>query len=106
MLRLERLRQRRDAWRARGADRGDKYWRFCLEHVREYNHSYNYFSGMSDDAVLKYQKDAITGHPANLENGDRQPSGPSSLGTDAARDPFNVFREFGARAKAAPAGPA
>src|ERR1041384_7742107 len=39
-----------------------EYWRFCLEHVREYNHSYNYFSGMSEDAVMKYQKDAVTGH--------------------------------------------
>src|SRR4029079_19567462 len=27
------------------------------------------------------------------------------LGTDAARDPFNVFREFGARTKSAPAEP-
>ena len=39
-----------------------EYWRFCLEHVREYNHSYNYFAGMSDDAVARYQKDAVTGH--------------------------------------------
>ena len=29
----------------------NEYWRFCLEHVREYNHSYNFFAGMSDDAV-------------------------------------------------------
>ena len=39
-----------------------EYWRFCLEHVREYNQSYNYFAGMSDDAVARYQKDAVTGH--------------------------------------------
>src|SRR5476649_1981076 len=38
------------------------YWNFCLDHVREYNHSYNYFKGMSDDAVARYQKDALTGH--------------------------------------------
>ena len=30
--------------------------------MREYNNSYNFFAGMSDDAVAKYQKDALTGH--------------------------------------------
>ena len=30
--------------------------------MREYNQSYNFFTGMSDDAVMAYQKDAITGH--------------------------------------------
>jgi hypothetical protein len=46
----------------KGRDREGQYWRFCLEHVREYNASYNYFSGMSDSAVAAYQKDAIIGH--------------------------------------------
>jgi hypothetical protein len=82
----------------------NEYWRFCLAHVREYNHSYNYFSGMTEDAVMKYQKDAITGHRPTWKMGTGNHPGPE-LGTDAARDPFNVFREFGARAKAAPAEP-
>jgi curved DNA-binding protein CbpA len=88
----------------KGRTRENEYWRFCLEHVREYNHSYNYFSGMSDDAVLKYQKDAITGHRPTWKMGTGNHPGPE-LGTDAARDPFNVFREFGARTKSAPAEP-
>src|SRR5215211_744566 len=46
----------------KGRLREGQYWRFCLEHVREYNHSYNYFAGMSDEAVARFQKDAITGH--------------------------------------------
>ena len=46
----------------KGRDREGQYWRFCLQHVREYNASYNYFSGMSDSAVAAYQKDAIIGH--------------------------------------------
>src|SRR5918996_1726729 len=46
----------------KGRLREGEYWRFCLDHVREYNHSYNYFAGMSDDAVAKFQKDSITGH--------------------------------------------
>ena len=88
----------------KGRTRENEYWRFCLEHVREYNHSYNYFSGMSEDAVLKYQKDAITGHRPTWKMGTGNHPGPE-LGTDAARDPFNVFREFGARTKSAPPEP-
>src|SRR5919205_4420933 len=46
----------------KGRSREGQYWRFCLQHVREYNASYNYFDGMSDDAVVAYQKDAVIGH--------------------------------------------
>lgn len=46
----------------KGRDHEGQYWRFCLDHVREYNASYNYFAGMSDSAVAAYQKDAIIGH--------------------------------------------
>jgi hypothetical protein len=72
----------------------NEYWRFCLEHVREYNHSYNYFSGMSDDAVAKYQKDAVTGHRPTWKMGAGHRSDPP-LGPQDSRDPFNMFREFG-----------
>ena len=46
----------------KGRDNEKDYWRFCLEHVRQYNQSYNFFKGMNDAAVMAYQKDAITGH--------------------------------------------
>ena len=46
----------------KGRSREGQYWRFCLDHVRTYNASYNYFAGMSDDAVAAYQKDATIGH--------------------------------------------
>src|SRR5215218_7969345 len=46
----------------KGRGREGQYWRFCLDHVREYNASYNYFAGMSDAAVAAYQKDAVVGH--------------------------------------------
>src|SRR5436853_539047 len=55
----------------KGRLRENQYWRFCLEHVREYNHSYNYFAGMSEDAVERYQKDAVTGHRPDANGGDR-----------------------------------
>src|SRR5947207_4891349 len=80
----------------KGRSRENEYWRFCLEHVREYNQSYNYFSGMSQDAVMKYQKDAITGHRPTWKMGTgNRPEG--EFGTQNPHDPFNMFREFGAR---------
>ncbi len=45
-----------------GRDREGQFFCFCLEHVREYNASYNYFNGMSADDVAVYQRDALTGH--------------------------------------------
>lgn len=45
-----------------GRDNEGKFFRFCMEHVKDYNQSYNYFAGMSDHAVAAYQKDALTGH--------------------------------------------
>ena len=46
----------------KGRGREGQYWRFCLDHVRAYNATYNYFAGMTDDAVAAYQKDAVIGH--------------------------------------------
>ena len=89
---------RRRIARRKGRTHENEYWRFCLEHVREYNHSYNYFSGMSDDAVMKYQKDAITGHRPTWKMGTgNRPAGGGEFGPQAPHDPFNVFREFGAK---------
>lgn len=39
-----------------------EYFCFCLEHVRAYNASYNYFNGMAPEAVALYQRDASIGH--------------------------------------------
>jgi curved DNA-binding protein CbpA len=79
----------------KGRGKEGEQWRFCLDHVREYNHSYNYFSGMSDNDVASYQKDALTGHRPTWRmgmNGARTQR-PDRLG---ARDPFNLFAEAGA----------
>src|SRR5258705_13761979 len=82
-----------------------EYWRFCLEHVREYNHSYNYFAGMSDDAVARYQKDAVTGHrptwKMGMVGGKRTGKSGSRrfFGYEGADDPFGMFGELGGRAR-------
>ena len=86
----------------KGRTRENEYWRFCLDHVREYNHSYNYFSGMNDDDVMRYQKDAITGHRPTWKMGTiHKPSG-ADFGAQGADDPFNVFRELGSGAGSRP----
>ncbi len=46
----------------KGRDHEGQFFRFCLEHVRAYNQSYNYFAGMNDDGVRSYQKEASFGH--------------------------------------------
>jgi hypothetical protein len=88
----------------KGREQANEYWRFCLDHVREYNSTYNFFAGMNDDAVQKYQKDALTGHRPTWKMG-------SLGGKRAARtargfrdsgytsdDPFSLFGDNGARA--------
>lgn len=46
----------------KGRGREGEYYRFCLDHVREYNRSYNYFQGMTNDEIASFQKDAMIGH--------------------------------------------
>jgi len=84
----------------KGRLRASEYWRFCLEHVREYNNSYNFFAGMSDDAIAKYQKEDITGHRPTWKMGSiggkraaRRGRGGSRAGEWAADDPFALFGE-------------
>jgi hypothetical protein len=45
-----------------GRLREGQYFCFCLDHVREYNATYNYFNGMSAEDVAVYQREAIVGH--------------------------------------------
>jgi hypothetical protein len=87
----------------KGRDHEREYWRFCLDHVREYNSSYNFFAGMSDDAVARYQKDAVTGHrptwKMGMVGGHRaaKPRTRFDSAYDGADDPFEMFGELGAR---------
>jgi curved DNA-binding protein CbpA len=46
----------------RGRGHEGEYFLLCLDHVREFNASYNYFQGMSNTEVEAYQKDSLTGH--------------------------------------------
>ena len=76
---------------------GEYFW-FCMEHVRQYNKSYNYFSGMNDAAVQAYQRDATIGHRPTWRmgmNGKRpdapRPERPGHSWSGRTEDPFRFF---------------
>jgi hypothetical protein len=91
--------QNKGAHRApKGRENSREYWHFCLNHVREYNQNYNFFSGMNADAVARYQKDALTGHRPTWKmgaNGGVKKGAENEI--DGAFDPFSMFAELNGR---------
>jgi len=87
-----------------------EYFRFCFDHVREYNKGFNYFSGLADSEIARYQKEAMTGHRPTWTMGvngatrsapefAQQRSGRAGY-YNRLRDPFNLFN--GPRDQSAP----
>ena len=87
----------------KGRGREGEYFHFCIDHVREYNKTYNYFNGMGDDDVASYQKDALTGHRPTWKMGDRHATAEHRARTASRnagysgrmRDPYRVFGRDG-----------
>jgi hypothetical protein len=52
-----------------GRGRENQYYLFCLDHVRQFNASYNYFEGWSTADVERFQKDAVIGHRPTWKTG-------------------------------------
>ncbi|MEO3389275.1 J domain-containing protein [Mesorhizobium sp. CAU 1741] len=86
-----------------GRMREGEYFRFCFDHVREYNKGFNYFSGVADSDIARFQKEALTGHRPTWKMG---ANGHSTSSPNMAqkrsgnagyynrmRDPFNVFND-------------
>jgi curved DNA-binding protein CbpA len=100
----------------KGRDQEGEFHWFCLEHVQAYNKSYNYFSGMNDEDLSKYQKASMTGHRPTWEWGKngkaetvkkRRGPKPTASGKprkpwadDAGSDPFGLFGAAGDAAAA------
>jgi hypothetical protein len=82
----------------KGRGREKDYWNYCIAHVRQYNQNYNFFAGMADDAVLAYQKDALTGHRPTWKMGTGKRGSQADLG--GAGDPLGIIRELNGRASA------
>ena len=86
-----------------GREAEGQYFLFCAEHVREYNKGYNYFSGLSDSEIARYQKEALTGHRPTWTVGvnkaaranPQQSTGRSGSAAAYAnmRDPFRLLNE-------------
>jgi len=76
-----------------GRDREGQFFCFCLDHVREYNSSYNYFNGMSAEDVAVYQRDALTGHrPTWTMGANRSAKGfREDPGAEGTSDPLGMF---------------
>lgn len=70
-----------------GRGREGRYFLFCIDHVREYNRSYNYFDGMNDAQVAEFQKDAVTGHRPTWK------MGVNSWGQEADSDHVKRYAE-------------
>lgn len=70
-----------------------KFYNYCTEHVQEYNKSYNYFSGMKDDEMQEYQKNARLGERPTWKLGQNATPNASSVRRRAAHmraDPFGI----------------
>ena len=44
-----------------------EYRYYCLDHIREHNKKWDYFSGMDADEIEAFMKDAVTGHRPTWE---------------------------------------
>ena len=86
-----------------GRMREGEFFNFCIDHVRHYNKSFNFFSGLNDTEIAKFQKEAITGHRPTWKAG---VNAAAKNATEAVsprwgranprakfRDPFGVFGE-------------
>ena len=63
-----------------------EYQFFCLNHVREFNKSWNFFKEMKDDDVRDYIKDGETGH---------RPTWKMGTGPESAANAFAKFKATG-----------
>ena len=91
----------------KGRSAEGEYHDFCLDHVKEYNRTYNYFAGMDDEAVRGFQKADATGHRPTWKlgqnswaefNGGRFRRSGAAPGRGA--DPFGLFGQGKAEAPA------
>jgi len=102
----------------KGRGQEGKYHRYCIDHVREYNKGYNYFSGLPDEDVVQQQKSDATGNRPTWFVGvnswarNRSKKGGARAGGYAHRfetaDPFGLFGDgapAGGKPGAAPRRP-
>ncbi len=71
----------------------NQYRWFCLDHVRVYNRSWNYYAGMSETEVeADLRRDTVWRRPSWPTGGGER----ARFGADAFADPFGLFADQGA----------
>lgn len=89
-----------------GRGKEGKFFLFCLDHVKAYNATYNYFAGMNDEALAAYQKQEEIGHRPTWKLGVNSKAARMAqrgrvAGGEAGpevRDGFNIFGARGQQA--------
>ncbi|MBS0241808.1 MAG: DnaJ domain-containing protein [Proteobacteria bacterium] len=66
------------------------FYRFCIDHVRQFNASYNYFDGMSNSEVEDFQKASTTGHRPTWRLGGGDPG----IRASDTLDPSQRYAKF------------
>lgn len=87
-----------------------EYRWFCLDHVRIYNASWNYYAGLSDSEMEAHIRADTTWNRPTWPLGKGQqpnPAGPEGATPfDTMDDPFGLLRGHGPRVRSAPPPPA
>jgi hypothetical protein len=94
----------------KGRGREGQFFLFCMEHVKAYNATYNYFAGMDDAALQAYQKQEEIGHRPTWKLGVNSKAarmaqrGRVANGGEQAdvRDAFDIFGARRAQGAATP----
>lgn len=89
----------------KGRLREGEYFHFCLDHVRHYNKSYNYFAGMAGEEIDAYRKDDGIGHRPTWRMGSKLAGGddpPVRGWAHTFRDTFGLFGGSGRRKEEPP----
>ena len=80
-----------------------RYVWFCLEHVREYNASWDYYAGMDETQIEAHRRQDVTWRRPTWPFGSRQTEG-LDAGELPFEDPFELLGERAAR-RASPDAP-
>ncbi len=89
-----------------GRGKEGKFFQFCLEHVKAYNATYNYFAGMNDEALAAYAKQEEIGHRPTWKLGVNSKAARMAqrgrvAGGEAGPEVQDGFNIFGARGQQA-----
>lgn len=75
-------------------DRLDDYYWFCVDHVRDYNASWNFFDGMKPEDIHRFQHDNAFWHRPTWRFSDRVVKGAEARQAEPeihVHDPFDFF---------------